>query len=161
MAGQRGRLVGDALLEAAVAGDHVGVVVADLGRVLGAQPPFGDAHAHPVGHPLAEGAGGHLDAGGVVVLGVARGAAAPLAEAAEVVEGQAVAGEVEHGVEEDRRVPVGQDETVPVGPFGVGRVVAHDAGEQHVGQRGEGHGRAGVAGVGGPGGIHGQARGSR
>ena len=77
VAGQRGGLVGDPLLEAAVAGEHERVVVADLGGEGGAQPAFGDPHAHPVGHALAEGTGGHLDPGRVVELGVARGAAAP------------------------------------------------------------------------------------
>ena len=81
MAGQRGRLVGDALLEAAVTGDDVRVVVADFGREVGPQPSLGDAHAHAVGHPLAERTGGHLDARGVVELGVARGPAAPVTEA--------------------------------------------------------------------------------
>ena len=70
MAGQGGGLVGDPLLEAAVAGDDEGVVVADLGREVGAEPALGDAHAHPVGHALAQRPGGHLDAGGVVELGV-------------------------------------------------------------------------------------------
>ena len=116
MAGQRGRFVGDALLEAPVPGDDVGVVVADLGREVAAQPPLGDPHAHAVGHPLAERTGGHLDARGVVVLGMARGPTAPVTEPPQVVEGQPVAGEVEHGVQEDRGVTVGQDEPVPVGP---------------------------------------------
>ena len=52
---------------------------------------------------------------------------------------------------------VGQHEPVAVGPVGLGGVVAHDPGEQDVGQRGQGHRRAGVAGVGGPGGVHGQS----
>ena len=54
MAGQRGRLVGDALLEAAVAADDEGVVVAELGPEAAPQAPLGDAHAHPVAHALAE-----------------------------------------------------------------------------------------------------------
>ena len=54
-------------------------------------------------------------------------------------------------------MPVGQDEAVAVGPVGLGRVVAHDPGEQDVGQRCQGHGRAGMAGVGGPRGVHGQS----
>ena len=81
----------------------------------------------------------------------------PLPETSEVVQGQAVAGEVQHGVEQDRGVAVGQDEAVPVGPVGVGRVVVHDPGEQHVGQWGEGHGRAASGRSWRPGGVHGQA----
>ena len=157
VAGQRRGLVGDPFLEAAVTGDDEGVVIADLGGEVGPEPALGDAHAHPVGHALAERAGGDLDPGGVVVLGMAGRAAAPLAELAQVVECQPVAGEVEHRVEEDRGVPVGEDEAVAVGPLGVRRVVVHDPGEQHMGQWGQRHGRARVARVGGPGGIHGQA----
>ena len=93
VAGQRGRLVGDALLEAAVAGEDEGVVVDQLGAEPGPQDPLGDAHAHAVGEPLAEGPGGHLHPGGVAVLGVAGGPRAPLPEGLEVVEGEAVAGQ--------------------------------------------------------------------
>ena len=52
---------------------------------------------------------------------------------------------------------VGQDEAVPIGPLRFGGVVPHDPGEEHMGHRGESHGRPGVAGVGRPGGVHGQA----
>ena len=89
-------------------------------------------------------------------LGVAGGAAAELPEGTEVVELQSVAAEVEHGVEQDRGVAVGEDEPVPVGPVGLGGIMVHDPGEQHMGQRGQGHGGTRMSGVGGPGGIHGQ-----
>ena len=92
VAGQRRRLVADALLEVAVAADDEGVVVAQLGPEAGPQQPLGHPHAHAVGEALAEGAGRDLDPGGPVALGVARGAAAPLAELLEVVEGEPVAG---------------------------------------------------------------------
>lgn len=39
----------------------------------------------------------------------------------------------------------GEDEPVPAQPLVVGGVVAHDVLEQQVGQRGEAHGRSGVA----------------
>ena len=58
--------------------------------------------------------------GGVAVLGVARGARAPLAELPEVVELEPVPGEVEHRVEQHRRVAGGEHEPVAVGPVGVG-----------------------------------------
>ena len=54
VAGQRRRLVADALLEAAVAADHERVVVDDLGAELVAQPALGQAHADAVGDALAE-----------------------------------------------------------------------------------------------------------
>ena len=80
MAGERGGLVADALHEAAVAGDHEGVVVARLGAEVGPQVALGDGHADRVGEALAERAGRDLDAGGVVHLGVAGRGGAPLAE---------------------------------------------------------------------------------
>ena len=78
------------------------------------------------------------------VLGVAGGLRPPLAEVAEVVEGEPEAGEVEERVEQHRRVAVRQHEPVAVGPVGRGGVVLHDPREQHVGERRERHRRAGV-----------------
>ena len=62
MAGERRRLVADALLEAAVAADHERVVVDDLGAEPGAQVGLGEADADAVGEALAERTGGDLDA---------------------------------------------------------------------------------------------------
>ena len=59
----------------------------------------GHRHADRVADALAERAGGGLDAGGVAVLRVARGLAAPGAQRLEVVELEAVAGEVELDVQ--------------------------------------------------------------
>ena len=46
---------------------------------------------------------------------------------------------------------------LPVPPGGPRRIVAQDPGEEHVGQGGEGHRRARVAGLGRPGGVDGEA----
>src|SRR5690606_1256443 len=78
VARERRRLVRDAFLQAAVAGDEPRVVVDHLvafaieqrGRMR-----LGYRHADRIGEALAERAGGGLDAGGVSVLGVARRAA--------------------------------------------------------------------------------------
>ena len=155
VAGQRGRLVADALLEAAVAGDGEGVVVLDVGAEAGAELALGDGHADGVGEPLAERPGRHLDAGGVAALGVARRAGPPLAEAPQVVQLEAEAAQEQQRVLEDRGVAVGEDEAVAVGPGRVGRVEAHDAAEQHVTERRERHGRPLVAGRGGQRRVHG------
>jgi len=72
-----------------------------------------------------------------------------LAELLEVVEGEAVAGQVEHGVLQGAGVAVGQDESVAVVPAGVGGGVVHDLRPEQVGHRGAAHGGAGMAGVGG------------
>ena len=157
MAGERCRLVADPLHQVAVAAEDEGVVVDELGAEAGPQPALGDAHAHAVAEPLAQRAGGDLDPVGEVHLGMTRRLAGPLTELLDVVEGESVAGEEEKGVQKDRGVAVGQDEAVTVGPVGVGRVVAHDPGEQHVCEGRQRHGRARVARIGLLRGVHGQA----
>jgi hypothetical protein len=157
VAGERGGLVADALHEVAVTRDHEGVVVAQLGAEAGAQPALGDRHAGAVADALAERAGGDLDALGVVPFGVARRLRLPLAERLEVVELQAVPGQVEHRVEEDRRVAGGEDEPVAVGPVGLARVVLHHPRPEHVGEWRQCHRRARVPGVGPLRGVHREA----
>ena len=141
---QRRGLVRDPLHEAAVAGDDVGAVVADLAPEGGAQPALGERHAHRVADALTQRPGGDVDPGRVAGLGVPGRPAAPLAELAQVLERQVVPGQVQHGVLQDAGVPVGEDEAVVVGPLGVARVVVHDPRPQDVGQGGQGHRRAGV-----------------
>ena len=158
MAGERRRLVADALHEAPVAGDDVGVVVDEVGAEALAQDALGDRHADGVAEALAERPGRDLDARRVAGLGVARRARLVLAERLDVGELEAVAGEVQHRVLEDRGVPVGEHEAVAVGPGGVGGVVLEDPAVEDVGERGERHRRALVAAVGPQRGVHGEAR---
>ena len=147
VAGDRRRLVADALLEVAVAAEHERVVVDDLLAEPGAQVGLGEADAHAVGEALPERPGGDLDAGGVAVFGVTCGLGAPLPEVAQVVEGEAEPGEVEERVEQHRRVPVREHEAVAVGPVGRRGVVLHHPGPQHVGEGRQRHRRARVARV--------------
>jgi len=143
--GERGGLGGDALHQVAVAGDHVGVVVDDLmlGVVeLGRQVRLGDRHADGVPEPLAQGPGRRLDTGRHAALGMSGRPAAPLAERAEVVEREVVAGQMQHGVEQHAGVPGGEHEAVAVGPSGVSRVVAQMPGEEDVRRRRQPHGGA-------------------
>ena len=155
--GQGRRFVGDALHEAAVSGEDEGPVVTHVTAETGPDEPLGDGHADRIAEALAQRTGGHLDSVRVPVFGVARGAAAPLAELADVIEREVVPGQVQHGIEQDRRVPVREDKTVPIRPQRLFGVVPHDARPEHVGQRRQGHGRAGVPGIGLLGGIHGQS----
>ena len=72
-------------------------------------------------------------------------ATAPGAERLEVVELEAVAGQVELEVERQAGVAHGEDEAVATDPAGVAGVVAQMALEEQVGGRGQAHGGAGVA----------------
>ena len=74
MAGERGRLAGDALHHVAVAADRIDVVVEqrEVRRVVARrQPALGDRHADAVAAALAERPGGGLDAGGEAVFRMA------------------------------------------------------------------------------------------
>ena len=90
VAGQRGRLRGDALHHAAVAGQGVDVEVEERVLVpvvaLG-QPRARDGHPDGGRHPLAQRPGGGLDPARPAVLGMARAVRIELAEPLQVVEG--------------------------------------------------------------------------
>ena len=150
-AGERRGLAGDALLDVAVGGDAPDLVVERALAVRcvrveqAALAPGGHRHADRVADALAQRAGGGLDAGGVPVLGVPGGERAPGAQRLEVVELQAVAGEVELDVERQAGVPGGQHEPVATRPVRVGGVVAEVALEEQVRRRGEAHRGAGMA----------------
>jgi hypothetical protein len=81
------------------------------------------------------------------VLGVTRRPRAPLAELLDVVERQVVPGEVEHAVEQHRRVAAREHEAVAVRPVGVLGHVAQVPAEDLDGDPGERHRSAGVAAV--------------
>ena len=164
MAGDRGRLGGHALHQVAVAAEHVGVVVEHgvAGAVVvGGEPLGGDRHADGVAAALAEGAGGRLDAGGHVMLGMARADAVELAKLLDLVEGHgrrsarpADAGEMDQRIEEHRRMAAGEHEPVAVGPGGIGRVIAEEVLPDREGDRSQGHRRAWMAALGGLDGVH-------
>ena len=143
MPGERRRFVADALHEVAVAADREHVVVAELGAEPVAQVLLGQRDADRVADALTEWARRHLDAARVSHLGVTRGLRTPLPEVAQIVELEAEAAEVEHRVQEHRRVPGRQHEAITVRPVSVGRVVRHHPCEQDV--------REGASAIGVPG----------
>ena len=57
-------------------------------------------------------------------------------------------GQIEHRVQQHGRVAVRKNEAVAIGPDGVGGIVAQKLLPQNIGDRGQAHGRAGMAGVG-------------
>ncbi|EXI65582.1 MAG: hypothetical protein AW08_03102 [Candidatus Accumulibacter adjunctus] len=150
-AGERARLVRDALHQAAVADEDVGRVVDDFvpGPVeLGGEDPFGDRHADGVGQPLPERPGRRLDAGCVPDLGMTRCPRAELAELLQVVEREVIAAEMQQRIEQHRAVPVREDEAVTIRPARIGRVVAQVATPEHFRDFGHPHRHPGVTGVG-------------
>ena len=149
-AGDRAGLAGHALLDVAVAAQRVDVVVERrLAPVLrveqAALAAGGHRHPHGVADALAERAGRGLDAGGVAVLRVARGLAAPGAQRLEVLELQPPAAEEELDVERQARVAARQHEPVAARPVRVGGVVPHHLLEEQVRRGREAHRGAGVA----------------
>ncbi len=158
-AGQRERLVADALHHAAVAQEHVGAMVDDgvAGTVeFVGQHPLGQRHAHRAGDALPQRPGGDLHARRDAALGMAGRPAVQLAEVFDLRHRQVVAGQMQHGVLQHRGMAVAEHEAVAVGPVRVGGVEAQVAAPQRHRHLGHAHGRPGVAGVGLLHGIHGQ-----
>ena len=158
-AGQRAGFVRDALHQAAVAHEHVGVVVDDRepGPVVALREQLlGQRHADRVGEALAQRAGGGLDRGMLAGLRVSGRLRVQLAEALELGHRQVVAGQVQQRVQQHRAVAVGQHEAIAVGPARLRRIVAQEVVPQHLGDVGHAHRHAGVAGIGLLDGIHGQ-----
>ena len=152
----------DALLHAAVAGEGDHVAVEDrvrLGVEAGGGHLAGDREADGVGDALAEGAGGGLDAGGLMELGVAGGLGVELTEGLQLVEGEIVAAEVEPGVDEHRAVAGGEHEAVAVEPAGGAGAVRERAAEKGCADFGGAEGQAEVAGIALMDGVHGEATG--
>ncbi len=144
---QRTHLVRDALHEAAVADEGIGVVV-DHG-VTGAVVARGQhllrqRHADRVADTLTERAGGGLHAGGVAILGVARSLRVELAKGLQLLHRQRVAAQVQQGIQEHGAVAVRQHETVAVEPAGIRGVVDQKVVPQHLGDVGHAHRRAGM-----------------
>ncbi|MOA15582.1 hypothetical protein D3C78_1357470 [compost metagenome] len=158
-AGQGADFMGNTFHHAAIAEEHVGVVVDDVVAVaveLRRQHLLRQRHADGVGETLAERAGGGLDAGGVAVLRVTRGARVHLAEILQVFDAEVIAGQVQQRIDQHRAVAVGQHEAVAVGPFRVDRVVLQVIAPQHFGDVRHAHRGTGMAAVGFLHGIHAQ-----
>ena len=117
VAGKHGGLPDLALLALAVAQQGVGAIV--IAPVLG-----GNGHAHGGGDALAERTGGHVDARGVVHVGMALQVAADMAQRLEILLGEESA-LGEHGVQTRRAVTLGKHEAIAVGLAGIGRVDVH------------------------------------
>ena len=131
------------------------------------QPALGHRHADAVAAPLAQRAGRGLDARGQPILGMARALAAELAEPLDIVErdrrlaerlvlgiDRLDAGQMQHGVQQHRRVAVGEHEAVAVRPDRIVRVETQKVLPQRIGHRRQRHRRAGMARIGLLHGVH-------
>ena len=157
MAGEVDRLVADALHEAAVARDHIGVVIDDLFAELGGEHALGQREADRHREALAERAGRRLDARRVEVLGMARGLRVKLAELLQFVHRHdAGAEQLEHRIEQHRAVAGREDEAVAVRPMRIGDVEFQEAVEEHRRDIGHAHRHARMAGLGLLDGVHGK-----
>ncbi len=144
MSGQRDGFLADAFHEAAVAGQHPGVVVDQVRTELGGELGFGNRHADRIGKALAQRTGGGLDAVGKVVFRVAGSLGMQLAEILDLIDGHvAVAEQVKRGIEQHRAVAGRKDEAIAIGPPGAGGIELHDLGKEHCRNVGAAHGRPG------------------
>ena len=145
---ERANLVRDALHEAAVAGEYVGVVVdyVETWAVkLRTEGFFGDCHANRVSEALAERPGCGLDAGRVAVFWVAGGLRIHLSKLLDVFNRHVVAGEVQQRVNKHRAVAVRKHKTVSIQPLRIAWAVAQMVFPQHFGNVCHAHRSAGVA----------------
>ncbi len=102
-AGQRAGFVRNAFHEAPIAAKYPGVMVDDrqFGPVeVRRENLFGQRHADAVGEPLSERPGRGLDAHGDVVLGMAGRAATELAEIAQLIHGDRIAGQMQQRIQQ-------------------------------------------------------------
>ena len=149
----------NAFHQAAVAHKNVGVVVHNL--VLGSvelrgQHALGQGHAHGGGNALPQRAGGHFNTQMRLVFGMPGGFCSPLAEIAYFFHGDVVAREVQQGVEQHGRMPVGEYKAVAVEPQGIGRIMPETVPPEGFGHIGHAEGRTGVAGAGFLNSVHGK-----
>jgi len=77
-----------------------------------------------------------------------------LAEVLQVVDGQVVAGQVQQRIDQHRAMPIGEHETIAIGPLRVGRVVLEVVAPEHLSDIRHAHWGTGVAAVGFLHGIH-------
>ena len=100
------------------------------------------------GEALAQRTGGHFDARGQAVFRMARGTGVSAAtEVLQIVQGQAVAGEVQLDVLGEGGVATGKNEAIAAFPVGVVRIMLDEVLVQRVGDGRQGDGGAGVAGA--------------
>ncbi len=149
MTGKRDGFLADAFHEAAVTGNHIGVMVDEAVAELCIEDTFGKCHADGIGDALSERAGRRLDTGGVTIFRMACGARTELTEILDLVDGDVfVARKIEQRIEQHRAVACGEHETVAIRPVRVLRVVREKTGIKRRRYIGCTHRQAGMARIG-------------
>ncbi|MGZ2469407.1 hypothetical protein ACVJMZ_004994 [Sinorhizobium medicae] len=157
MSGKVDSLVADAFLKAAVAGYDIGEVVAQSTAEPGGHHLFGHRHPDSGRDPLAQRAGGGLDAEGMAVFGMAGRFRAELPEGRKLGHRHVrKADEVMEGIEQHRAMAGRKHETVAVGPVGERRIDSDEAVEEHGNRVRHAHRHARMTGIGLLDGIHGK-----
>ncbi len=136
---------------AAVSHEDVGVVVNDVQTVFiefGSQDFFSQSHAHSVGNTLSQRAGRGFHAVGVAVFGMTGGFTVQLAEVFQIINRNVVAGQVQQAVKNHGSMTIGEDKTVAVVEFRVGRIMIEELRPQYFRHFRHTHRRTRVAGVG-------------
>ena len=147
--GQTEGLLADALHQAAVAGDDIGMVIDDLGAIAGALNLFGHCKADRVGKALTQRACGHFDARSVAIFGVACGDSTPLTEVAQLINRHVgIPGQMQQTVQQHRTVTRRQDKTIAILPVRGAGIKFEMVFEQHCGDIGHAHRHPGVTRVG-------------
>ncbi len=147
-AGEGGRLVRNALHHAAIAHEHIGVMIDDgvAGPVEGGrQRALGQRHSDRIGKSLAQWPRGGLDAEMHFALRVPRSLGAELPKILDFLHRQGIAGEMQHRVEQHRGVAVGEHESVAVHPCRIARIELKHVSPQDFGDVRHPHGRARMA----------------
>ena len=149
MAGQRDRLLADALHQAAIAGDAIGEMAADRIAVTRVQLTLRQRHADRVGKPLAERTGRRFNARCVAMLGMSGGLGAELTEIADLIDAHAgIAGQMQQRVKQHRAMTGRQHEPVAVGPRRRTGIEFQKSAEQYGRDIGHAHRHAGMPGFG-------------
>ena len=104
-----------------------------------------DGQTDGLGEALAQRAGGDFDARRLTHLGVPSGVRTPLAELLQLLHRQVVTGQVQHTVQQRRRVAVREHKTVAIAPLRVGGVVLHELVKEQIRDRRAAQRGSGVA----------------
>ena len=132
MAGQRDRLLRDAFHQVAIGSEHERTVIDQFRAEHRGEMALGNRHAHCIPESLPQRSGGRLHAGCDEALGMTRRNRAQLAEALDLLDRHPfVTEEMEQRVNQHRAVTRRQDETVAVGPGGIGRIELEIARKEH------------------------------